>query len=102
MKTTENADNDLYKVQLSKPYIFEGETYTEIDLSGCDELTGNDAAKAEKILTARRETSVIPEMSASYAFVIASLGTGKPLEFFFGLPLKDAARLKQVVRSTFL
>ena len=92
----------LYKVEFSKPYIFEGETYEGIDLSGCDELTGNDAAKAEKIMAARGETNMFPEMSSTYAFVIASMGTGKPVEFFTGLPLKDSTRVKNRVRACFL
>ena len=98
--TTENKD--LYKVTLSKPYEFEGETYTEIDLSACEDLTGNDAAKAEKILAARGDNSVIPETSSAYAFVIASLGTGKPVEFFTGLPLRDSTKVKNRVRACFL
>jgi len=99
----ENTENkELYKVKFSKPYTFEGETYTELDLSGCDELTGQDAAKAEKIMTARGDTAMFPEMSSSYAFVIASMGTGKPVEFFTGLPLRDSTKVKNRVRACFL
>lgn len=93
---------ELYKVTFTKPYTFEGETYTEIDLSGCDELTGNDAAKAEKIMLAKGDANMFPEMSANYAFIIASLGTGKPVEFFTGLPLKDSTKVKNRVRTCFL
>lgn len=92
----------LYQVEFSKPYTFEGETYTGIDLSGCDDLTGKDAAKAEKIMTAKGETNMFPEMSSTYAFIIASMGTGKPVEFFDGLPLKDSTRVKNRVRACFL
>ena len=95
-------NNELYRVQLSKPYVFEGETYTEIDLNPCADLTGNDAAKAEKILAARGENSMFPEASSAYAFVLASLGTGKPVEFFNSLPLKDASKIKNRVRTFFL
>lgn len=96
------VNNDLYKVEFSKPYTFEGEEYTGIDLTGCDELTGNDAARAEKIMTARGENNMFPEMSATYAFIIASMGTGKPVEFFSGLPLKDSTKVKNRVRACFL
>lgn len=95
-------NNGLYKVTLTKPYNFEGQTYTEIDLSGCDELTGNDAAKAEKIMLARGDANMFPEMSSTYAFIIASLGTGLPVEFFTGLPLKDSTKVKNRVRTCFL
>lgn len=92
----------LYKVEFSKPYTFEGETYEGIDLSGCDELTGNDATRAEKLMAARGEKDMFPEMSSTYAFIIASMGTGKPVEFFTGLPLKDSTRVKNRVRACFL
>lgn len=94
--------NELFRVKFTKPYTFEGEEYTEIDLSGCDELTGNDAAKAEKIMLAKGDTNMFPEMSSTYAFIIASLGTGKPVEFFTGLPLKDSTKVKNRVRNCFL
>ena len=102
MATTKKENNDLYKVKFSKPYTFEDETYEGIDLSGCEELTGNDAAKAEKIMAARGENTMFPEASSSYAFIIASLATGKPVEFFMGLPLKDSTKVKNRVRACFL
>ena len=96
------GNDNLYKVVFSKPYTFEDETYDGIDLTGCSELTGNDAAKAEKIMAARGETNIFPEMSSTYAFVLASMGTGKPVEFFTGLPLKDSTKVKNRVRACFL
>jgi len=101
-KENKETNETLYQVTFSKPYTFEGETYEGIDLSGCDELTGNDAAKAEKLMVAKGETSMFPEMSSTYAFIIASMGTGKPVEFFSGLPLKDSTRVKNRVRACFL
>lgn len=92
---------ELY-VTFSKPYVFEGETYEGIDLSVCEDLTGKDAAKAEKILAARGENTMFPEASSAYAFVIASLGTKKPVEFFQGLPLRDSTKVKNRVRACFL
>ena len=37
----QNQANPL-KIAFEKPYIFEGETYNEIDLSGLEDMTGND------------------------------------------------------------
>ena len=95
-------NNELYIVKLSKPYVFEGVTYEEIDLNPCADLTGNDAAQAEKILAARGENTLFPEASSAYAFTLAGIATGKPVEFFNGLPLKDASRIKNRVRTFFL
>lgn len=92
----------MYVIQLSKPYVFEDKEYREIDISGCENLTGNDAANAERIITAMGDKSVLPELSSMYAFTIAHLGTGLPVEFFSGLPLRDATKVKNRVRSCFL
>lgn len=53
-------------------------------------------------MAAGGENTMFPEMSATYAFIIASMGTGKPVEFFSGLPLKDSTKVKNRVRACFL
>lgn len=89
-------------VKLSKPYTFEGKTYTEIDLSGIAEMTGEDMAEAEKFLTRTGTVSpLLPEMTMEYACFIANRATGLPVEFFKRLPAKDAVKVKNRVTSFF-
>ena len=43
------AESDTL-IKFSKPYVFEGQTYTEIDLAGLENLTARDMIDAEKYL----------------------------------------------------
>lgn len=89
----EEEENDLI-VKLKKPFKFEGQTYTEIDLSGIKNLTGRDMRHAERIFrTMDREGeagAMIKEKTAGYQMAIAHLATGLPLEFFDRLPISAA------------
>ena len=73
-------------LKLSKPYIFEGKTYTEIDLSGLENIKAIDMIEANKLYDRSGGFSIMPELSMEYAFIIASKATNKPIELFYGLP----------------
>ena len=88
-------------VKLSKPYKFEGQTYSEIDLSGLDSLTAEDMIAAEKHLMRTGVFSPLPEMTVEYVQFIAARASGQPVEFFKGLPPKDAIKVKNRVTSFF-
>lgn len=98
---TEEAVEESAVVVLSKPYRFEDKTYTEIDLSGLEELTTEDMVAAEKYLSRSGNFSVMPEMSIEYACFICSRATDLPVEFFRRLPPKDGVRLKNRVTGFF-
>lgn len=89
-------ENEL-KVKLSKPYHFEGTEYTEVDLSGLEELTGNDITAVEKQMQKQGVVAAVMEMNTSYAMAVAARVTGKPVEFFNGLPAKDTVKVKRTV-----
>lgn len=89
-------DDDMV-MKLRKPYHFEGKEYTEIDLSGLDNLTGKDMIAAQKVLDRNGSFSFIPEMSLQYACVLASRASKLPIEFFEGLHPREALRLKNKV-----
>ena len=88
-------------VRFSKPYHFEGESYTEIDLSGLENLSARDMIAAEKYLAKSGTISPIPEMTMEYIGFIANRATGQPIEFFMKLPPKDATKVKNKVTSFF-
>lgn len=98
---TAQTEESSTLVKLSKPYKFEGDTYTEIDLAGMDSLTAMDMIAAEKHLNRSGVFSPLPEMTVEYVQFMASRATGYPIEFFKGLPPKDAIRLKNRVTSFF-
>ena len=62
----EDPEEESLVIKFKKPYIFEGKSYTEIDLSGMDDLTGADMIAGNKImkkmknpLTKQRERNIL-------------------------------------------
>ena len=86
-------------VELKKPFTFEGETVTEINLEGMEELTGADLAKIDRAVRKKNSDDLLPEMSLDYALAIAVRATGKPIEFFKALPMKACRDVRNKVRS---
>jgi hypothetical protein len=92
----EVVDNPMVII-LRKPYTYEGKTYEKIDLSGLDNLTADDMIAASRVLDRSGSFSFLPEMTVEYACVISARATKLPIEFFKGLPPKDAMKLKNRV-----
>lgn len=94
------ADPETY-VRFSKPYSFEGSVYAGIDLGGIENITAKDMIEAEKYLAKNGIISPIPEMTMEYIGFIGNRATGQPIEFFKGLPPKDAIKVKNKVSGFF-
>lgn len=94
----QDTENLFY---FSRPYHFEGQDYTEIDLGGMENLTAKDMIAAEKYLSKSGTISPIPEMTMEYISFIANLATSQPIEFFRGLPPRDAVKVKNRVTAFF-
>ena len=88
-------------LKLTKPYKFEGHEYTEVDLAGLDSLTASDMIAAEKYLNRTGIISPIPDMTMEYVCFIAGKTSGLPVEFFKGLPPRDATKLKNKITGFF-
>lgn len=84
-------------VKLSKPYCFDETTYTEIDLSGLENLTGADLCAAQRNLSSAGSSSVVPETDYIYTLFLAARAAGLPIEFFQGLSAPDAVFVKNMV-----
>lgn len=97
----EKEKEDDLVVKFTRAYNFEGELIKEVDLSGMDDLSANDMIKANKVLNASGNATVLPEMALEYTLVIASYASKKPIEFFKALRPKDAIKIKNKVTSFF-
>lgn len=88
-------------VKLVKPYVFEGKEYGEIDLSGLDDLTIQDAINAQRQLFAEQEvaTAMLCETTTAFARAIAAKATGMPIEFFKLMPRGAFRLVTHEVRS---
>lgn len=92
----EEKENNLI-LRFAKPYTFEEETCTEVDLSGLENITAADLIAAKKQMSKGGSVDMIPEMSLEHATILASRVTGKPIEFFTRLPAREAIKLKNIV-----
>ena len=88
-------------VIFGKPYKFEGKEYENVDLSGLQNIKAKDMIEAQKIYDRSGGFSFMPEMSMEYALLIASKASNHPIEFFHGLPPRDAIRIKNKITSFF-
>lgn len=101
--TQEQIDDGLvsFIIQLPRPQIFDGKTYTELDLSGLEDLTTEDLDTAEKLFQSLGYTDPAKEFNSKFCLIIAHLATGLSFEFFNSLKLPSAIKIKTVV-SRFL
>ena len=88
-------------VKFVKPYKFEGKTYEQVDMSGLDNIKAIDMIEANRAHDRAGGFSFMPELSMEYALLIASRAAKLPIEFFYGLPPRDAMRVKNKVTSFF-
>ncbi len=90
-----------YLIKFNKPYTFEGKEYTEIDISGVEELTTKDIADADREFVTMGYVAAMNEMSVPYAAVVAAKATKKPVEFFMNLPANEGIKIKNLVMGFF-
>lgn len=83
----------------AKPYIFKDKTYENIDLTNIGELTSLNESEAENRMAAEGIMSMDATQNYFYNCVIASMATGRPEEFFEGLPFKELLKLKIAVND---
>lgn len=94
--TVEETESLLIKFK--KPYVFERKEYTEIDLSGLEDLSAADMIAVNKIMNRTSAgIDVMPEVSLEYACIFASKATKQPIEFFTNLPPREAMKVKNRV-----
>ena len=85
------AEENALVMKLDKPFTFEGQTYTEVDLSGLEDTTAADLQAVGRFVTKKNPAAnpATVEMTLEYAHL--------PLEFFERLPAKEAIKLKGIV-----
>lgn len=88
---------DSMILTFAKPYQFEGQTYNEVDLSGMEDTTGGDLSAVGKILTKKGIVAPVPEMTMEFSQYMAARVSRLPVEFFMGLPSREAIKLKNLV-----
>lgn len=98
---TEATEPEDLVLRFAKPYKFGGMEYTEVDLSGLEDVTAGVLESVGKI-TAKKNPGMNPalqEMSLTFCTYLAQRVAKLPLEFFTGLPAKEAIKLKALVTN---
>lgn len=98
-KGEEDAEPEDLVLRFGKPYKFGGQEYTEVDLSGLEDVTAGVLESVGKI-AAKKNPGMNPalqEMSLTFCTYLAQRVAKLPLEFFTGLPAKEAIKLKTLV-----
>lgn len=97
----EGTEPEDLVLRFAKPYKFGGVEYTEVDLSGLEDVTAGVLENVGKI-TAKKNPGMNPalqEMSLTFCTYLAQRVAKLPLEFFTGLPAKEAIKLKALVTN---
>ena len=103
------SDPAKHIVKFDAPYTYNGEekadikgkTFESVDLSGVGELNTMSESMAENRLAGYGFTPVNTGHNYAYVCIIASMGTGYPVDFFTGLPLCETAKLRDAVDADF-
>lgn len=93
----DDIEDGMYRVTLKKPYVFEGKSYSVIDLSGLENIRAADMIAVNRLLNRKGNVDFLQEMTLEYALNIAAKATGKPIEFFEQLPPYAAMQIKNRV-----
>lgn len=95
----ETEDSVDLIVKFRRPYHFEGKEYTQVDLSGMEDVSAGALQNVGRALLKKRpglNPSTI-EMTMDYANMLAARVTSLPLEFFERLPGKEGMKIKTAV-----
>lgn len=93
----QKKEEDELIVKFRKPYKFEDDTFTELDLHGLEDLTGRTLTAIEKAFNKTGVSSFVPESTTTYAKIVATKVTGLPAEFFEDLPAAEIQKIKNAV-----
>lgn len=96
----ENSQESLV-LKLTKPYVFEGKTYEELDLSGLEDVTAGTLESVGRQVSKKNPgiNPAILEMSTPFCHMLAGRVAKLPLEFFQRLPAKDGIALKALITN---
>ena len=96
---TDSDTKNIYN--LSKPFEWEGKTYTKLNLD-FERLTGVDMIAIENEMAAVGEYALSPEISTSYLSKLAARAAGVGNDVIEHMPIRDFAKVKNRSRDFLL
>lgn len=89
------------KMELDEPFVYDGVTVKEIDLSGIFDLTGMDMCELDREAARLGYSLQHPEMTRQYAMLVAAKVNNKPNDFCQRMKARDSMRLRAMVTAFF-
>lgn len=101
MEAPEDGTEENLVLKLTRPYVFEGKTYKELDLSGLEEVTAGTLESVGRQVSKKNPgiNPAVLEMSTPFCHMLAARVAKQPLEFFQRLPAKDGIALKAMITN---
>ena len=95
--------DDRYHITFARPYTFEGKEYKELDMSALQDMTAQDIVEVNRYLerTGNIILSPQPEATLELTLAVAARALKLPIEFFYGLPVPEAVKVKNRVAGFF-
>ena len=92
------AEVESLIITFKKPYKFEGKEYTVLDLTALEDLSAADLVAVNKHMDRTSPgVRIMPEVSLEYALILTAKALKMPIEFFEGLPPREALKVKNRV-----
>jgi hypothetical protein len=94
-------------LKLKKPFTFEGNVHTSIDLSVMEDWSCDDVVKVTKKFNKMTDANmnpmgaVVPESNLEYLQFVGAEATGLPLDFFKQLPARETGPLRSMIIGFF-
>lgn len=96
-----NEQEDLMKLKLGDPFLFEGEEVSEINLEGLFHLTARDMCMLDLQMMAKGYSGTRIDTTRQYAMLVAAKVNNKPLEWLEQMKARDSVRLRDMVTAFF-
>ena len=84
----------------ASPYVFEDETYEEIEFD-LESLKGSDIAKAKKRFTSEGNHAFMPTVDSEFCAHVLAILMKKPIEFFSEMPAREYCLITTKVSNFF-
>ena len=105
MGVMEKNDNlgkeELLKLTLGDPFLFDGEEVTEINLEGLFDLTAGDMCAIDRQMMARGYSGPRMDTTRQYAMLAAARVNDKPWEWLDEMRARDSVLLRDMVSAFF-
>ena len=99
--SAENTSENSAIVAFSKPFVFEGTSYTGIDTTCLDKLTGADLTAINTYLNKRGNTAPVKEIDYTFLEFAVAKAADVPVEFFELLPAKEFSKVMRRAQAYF-